>query len=113
MLRFESPKCQTKRCFAKENSCNKQESQAYDNENTSTSQNVQFAENVSTPRPFPNVSGSFADKNRFHEELEIKLSEELIRYILNDEPKVMLLIILIFHKLLSKWIIFSFLVVFV
>ena len=41
------------------------------------------------------------------------LSEELIRYILNDEPKVMLLIILIFHKLLSKWIIFSFLVVFV
>ena len=84
-----------KRCFAKENSCNKQESQAYDNENTSTSQNVQVAENVSTPTPFPNVSGSFADKNRFHEELEIKLSEELIRYILNDEPKVMLLIILI------------------
>ena len=41
------------------------------------------------------------------------LSEELIRYILNDEPKVMLLIILIFDKLLSKWIIFSLLVAFV
>ena len=113
MLRFESPKWQTKRCFAKENSCNIQESPADDDENTSTSQNVQVAENVSTPRPFANVDKSFADKNRFHEELEVMLSEELIRYILNDEPKVMLLIILIFDKLLSKWIIFSLLVAFV
>ena len=59
-------------------------------------------ENTFIPRPFPNVKESFADKNRFHEELDTKLSEELIRYILKDESKVILLNFLIFGKLLSK-----------
>ena len=72
------------------------------NENTSTSQSVQVVENVSTPRPFPNVNESFADKTRFNEELETKLSEELIRYISKNESKIMLLNFLIFGKLLSK-----------
>ena len=76
--------------------------EADDNENTSASQCVQVVENVSTPRLFPNVNKSFADKNRFHEELETKLSEELIRYISKDESKVMWLNFLIFGKLLSK-----------
>ena len=72
------------------------------NENTSASQSVQVVENVSTPRPFPNVNKSFADKTRFNEELETKLSEELIRYISKDESKIMSLNFLIFGKLLSK-----------
>ena len=73
-----------------------------DNENISTSQSVQVMENVSTPRPFANINESFADKNRFHEELETKLSEVLILHISKDESKVILLNFLIFGKLLSK-----------
>ena len=69
------------KCFAKENYCTKQESPADDTENTS--QGVQVVENVSTPKPFPNVNESFADTKRFHEEQETKLSEKLIRYIFN------------------------------
>ena len=69
------------KCFAKENSCNKQESPADDTVNTS--QSVQVVENVSTPKPFPNANESFADTKRFHEEQETKLSEKLIRYIFN------------------------------
>ena len=76
--------------------------EADDYENTSASQCVQVVENVSTPRLFANVNKSFADKNRFDEELETKLSEELIRYISKDESKVLWLNFLIFGKLLSK-----------
>ena len=106
MAKCDPPKRQTKICSAKKNSCNKQELQADDNENTSTSQSEQVVKNVFTPKLFPNVNKSFADKKWFHKELETKLSEELICYILKDGSKVMLLNSLIFGKLLSKWIFF-------
>ena len=58
-----------------------------DNKNTSTSQSMQVVENVFTPWPFRDVNESFADKNWFHKELETKLSEELIHYILKGDFK--------------------------
>ena len=87
MSKCDPPKQKTKIFFAKKSFCNKQESQVNNNENTSTSQIVQVVENVSPQDP----SLPFAYKNRFHKQLETKLSKELKCYILKDESKLLLL----------------------